>query len=154
MRRLISLWVHMSETNGNGGGLSILVVEDDADAAQSYAVLLGLWGHHVRTALNGPTALLHATDSVPDVVLIDIGLPGMDGFELARRLRGRSTDRRPFLVAITGFGMEEDRRRATEAGIDLYLLKPVEPEMLLRLLRSFEKVVSGLVPHVPAESAS
>jgi CheY-like chemotaxis protein len=139
----------MSDPNAAESGLSILVVEDNADAAESCAVLLRVWGHRVTTARDGPTALLHAAASVPDVALIDIGLPRMDGYEVARRLREQSSDRRPFMVAITGHGMADDRVRAARAGIDLHLLKPVEPELLLDLLRSFERVVGGSEPAMP-----
>jgi CheY-like chemotaxis protein len=120
-------------------GLSVLVVEDDADAAHTYAVLLGIFGHRVRIAADGPAAVRLAAESAPDVALIDIGLPGMDGCAVAERLRGASADRRPLLVAITGYGEAEFRRRSDEAGIDLHLKKPVDPEKLLRLLRRFER---------------
>jgi CheY-like chemotaxis protein len=124
-------------------GLNVLVVEDDADAGHTYDALLSLFGHRVRVAPDGPTALGLAADVAPDVVLIDHGLPGMDDCELAKRLRQQSSDRRPLMVAITGSGDVEDRRRSRAAGIDLHLTKPVDPESLRRLLRRFEQVISG-----------
>jgi CheY-like chemotaxis protein len=130
-------------------GLSVLVVEDDPDAGRSYAMLLELLGHRVRVANDGPTALRLAAESTPDVALIDIGLPHMDGCEVAKRLRGQSPDRRPLLVAITGYGQEEDRRRSDAAGIDLHLLKPVEPEKLKEFLRRFEHIIDGAEQPIP-----
>jgi CheY-like chemotaxis protein len=77
------------------------------------------------------------------VLLLDIGLPGMSGWELARWVTEQPAEKRPLLVAITGYGREEDRRRSEEAGIDLHLVKPVDPDQLLRLLRRFYRVVAG-----------
>jgi CheY-like chemotaxis protein len=79
----------------------------------------------------------------PDVVLLDLALPGMDGYEVARRLRAQSRERRPLLIAVTGYGREEDRRRSVEAGIDLHLLKPVDLAQLQGLLRRVHRVIAG-----------
>jgi CheY-like chemotaxis protein len=122
-------------------GLSILVVEDDADAARSYEILLGLFGHRPRLASDGPTALRLAAESMPDVALIDLGLPGMDGYEVAKRLSQQSTGRRPLLIAVTGYGQEGDRLRSAAVGIDLHLVKPVDPDEIMDLLRRFERVI-------------
>ena len=126
---------------GQGRGLLVLVVEDDADTAATLAQLLRLEGHRVRTAPDGPTALDEAAADQPDVVLLDIGLPGLDGWEVARRLRLRATPKHPLTVALTGYGREEDRHSSREAGIDLHLVKPADPEYLAQLLRDFRALL-------------
>ncbi len=123
-------------------GLSVLVVEGDEEAANTTARLLRLWEHEVRVAPDGPAALRAAQDGQPDVVLLDIGLPGdVDGYGVARRIGEWSKWKRPLLVAVTGSGREEDRRRSVEAGIDLLLVKPVDPDRLHWLLRRFQAVI-------------
>jgi CheY-like chemotaxis protein len=122
-------------------GLRILVVEDNADSAVSLARFLRGLGHEVEVAPDGPTAVTAAQARRPDVVLLDIGLPGLDGWEVARRLQGHPAERRPLLVAITGHDQEADRRRSDEAGIDLHVAKPVDPEQLRRLLQRFQSVI-------------
>ncbi|HEX8200363.1 MAG TPA: PAS domain S-box protein, partial [Isosphaeraceae bacterium] len=113
----------------------VLVVDDNVDAATSLAKLLArLMGQEVRVAHDGPDALGLAGEFRPEVVLLDIGMPGMDGYEVARRLRGRPECERALLVALTGWGQEEDRRRSHAAGFDLHLVKPVDPELLRSLL--------------------
>lgn len=114
----------------------MLVVDDNRDAAESMTVLLELWGHEVRIANDGPDALALATQYQPDTVLLDIGLPGMDGYEVARRLRNLPHSDNMFLVAVTGYGQDEDRRRAYETGFNFHLTKPVEPAQLESLLAS------------------
>ena len=96
-------------------------------------MLLEIWGHEVAVANDPDAALEAARARRPEIVLLDIGLPGMDGYELAKRLRREGFDR-AFLAAITGYGEDEDRRRALEAGFDSHLVKPVEPEVLQALL--------------------
>jgi CheY-like chemotaxis protein len=115
--------------------LRVLVVEDYVDAATSTAEMVRLDGHDVRVAPDGPTALAAASAEEPDVVLLDLGLPGMNGFDVARRL-AEVCRRKPFLIAVSGFGGDEPRQRSAEAGIDLYLLKPADPEQLLRILQN------------------
>ena len=112
----------------------ILVVDDNLDAAEGLAMLLSLRGHEVATAYDGQSAIDQARELQPDVVLLDIGLPRLDGFEVARRLREEHTSRPMLLVALTGYGQERDRVRAREAGFDHHLLKPVRLEMLEGLL--------------------
>jgi signal transduction histidine kinase len=112
----------------------VLVVDDNTDSAESLDRLLGLQGHEVRTAHDGPTALRVAQMFGPEVVLLDIGLPQMDGYEVARQLREQIGLRQVVLVALTGYGQEEDRRKAAEAGFDAHLTKPADPAALHRLL--------------------
>lgn len=114
----------------------ILVVDDNVDSAQGMAMLQRVRGHDVRTAFDGPSALALATESAPEVILLDIGLPGMDGFEVARRLRAAPTTATSVLIAMSGYGSEEDRAKAKEAGFDDYLVKPVELERLRALLEA------------------
>jgi CheY-like chemotaxis protein len=123
--------------------LHLLLVEDDADTAASFALLLQLLGHEVQVARDGPEALLQAEDNPPDVVLLDIGLPGMDGWQVARRLHLIAGGRTPLLVAITGYGQEADRERSRQAGIHLHLLKPLDPSELEELLRRFQAILKG-----------
>ncbi len=94
-------------------------------------MILKTSGYEVRMAFDGPSALREAERYRPDAVLLDIGLPGMNGYEVARSLRQRAAFRRTPLVAITGYGQDEDRRRSREAGFDLHLTKPVDPGELL-----------------------
>ena len=112
----------------------VLVVDDNEDGARILARLLTACGHQAELAHDGPTALEAASARPPDVVLLDIGLPGMDGFEVARRLREREGPDRALLVALTGYGREEDLRRSREAGFDHHLVKPVDPQSLIDLL--------------------
>lgn len=117
-----------------GTARRILVVDDNEDARDSLDLLLRLDGHEIRKAADGPAALAAAPEFRPDVVLLDIGLPGMDGYEVARRLREQSSTRGALLVAITGYGQPDDRLRAEAAGFDHHLVKPVDPEALGRVL--------------------
>ena len=115
-------------------GLSILVVEDNLDGRESLRDLLEIWGHHVEVAASGSEGLARALATRPQVALLDIGLPELDGNELARRIRaalGRDGMR---LIAMTGYGQPEDRRRSLDAGFDDYLVKPVDPGQLARML--------------------
>ena len=118
-------------------GRSILIVEDNADARDALRVLLELDGHAVEAAGEGQEALELARAKDPDIALVDIGLPGIDGYEVARRVRARDA-RRPVLIALTGYGQPEDRRRAAEAGFDEMLVKPVDPTALAELLATLE----------------
>ena len=114
----------------------ILVVDDNVDAAESLSRLLRLQAHEVRVAYDGLAALAAARDMNPDVVLLDIGLPELDGLEVARSLRARGDGPRPLLVAMTGFGQAEDRARTAAAGFDHHLTKPVDPKLLQTLLQT------------------
>lgn len=112
----------------------VLVVDDNADSAEMMATLLELDGHEVRVAHDAESALAVAAQFTPDVGLFDIGLPEMDGYELARRVRGDERLPNMYLVAVTGWGEDDDRRRASEAGFDSYLMKPAEPDIVRRIL--------------------
>jgi CheY-like chemotaxis protein len=116
--------------------LHILVVEDHKDTANTTAQLLTLYGFEVQVAADGMAALEAARSWQPDVVLLDIGLPGLDGYKVAKRLP--ALEKRPLLIAVTGYGRDVDRRRSQQAGIDLHLVKPVDPEQLLTVLRRFQ----------------
>jgi CheY-like chemotaxis protein len=115
--------------------LHILVVEDNPDGRESLRDLLEIWGHEVELAENGPDGVKSALGYQPDVALIDIGLPGLDGNEVAQRIRAALEGDRMALIAMTGYGQPEDRRRALQAGFDAYLVKPVDPGELARTLR-------------------
>jgi signal transduction histidine kinase len=112
----------------------ILVVDDNADAAESLAMLLKFGGHEVRIAHDGPSTFALAHEFRPDILFLDIGLPGMNGFEVARLLRQKLDLTGVRLVAVSGWGSEEDRRKSQEAGFDNHLTKPVEPSQLEELL--------------------
>ncbi len=115
----------------------MLVVEDNVDAADSLSLLLRLYGHDVQVARTGPTALEMASDFHPDVVLLDIGLPGMDGYQVAKHLRERPEFKNVMLCALTGFTPSEaDRQRQQETGFDHYFVKPVELKSLLELFET------------------
>ena len=114
--------------------LHVLVVEDNPDGRESLRELLEIWGHHVSVAEDGPEGLEKAFSLRPDVALIDIGLPGLDGNEVARSIRSILGARAISLIAMTGYGQPEDRRRALQSGFDFYLVKPVDPTLLAKLL--------------------
>ena len=114
--------------------LKILLVEDNEDAAEIVADILRLFGHQVFVARDGPTAIEIALEVRPGMVLLDIGLPGMDGYEVARALRARADLAQPRLVALTGYGQEEDRLRSRDAGFDHHLVKPLDLTLLRNIL--------------------
>jgi PAS domain S-box-containing protein len=118
----------------------VLVVDDNVDAAESMATLLHALGHTVKTVHDGPSALEAVRSFRPEVVLLDIGLPGMSGLDVARALRAQPENRDLLLVAVTGYGQEEDRRRSGEAGFQHHLVKPVAPAELCNLLYRLQKV--------------
>ena len=111
----------------------VLVVDDNEDAADSLATLLDVVGYQVRVAYDGPEAIEAADDFKPDAALLDIGLPHLSGYDIARHIRG-TLGTNVLLVAITGWGAEEDRRRAREAGFDHHFTKPADFERLVGLL--------------------
>jgi CheY-like chemotaxis protein len=111
-------------------GRRILVVDDNIDAAESIAVFLRLEGHEVRTVSDGPQAVAIAQVFAPQVAVVDIGLPGMSGYEVARRLRLQGAAAPALLIALTGYGQKEDRARSTEAGFDYHFVKPADPRSI------------------------
>ena len=116
-------------------GLRVLVADDNNDALESLALLLEVTGHTACKAVDGAETLQLAASWQPDVALLDIGMPNLDGYEVARRIRSESWGRRMFLVAVSGWGQSEDRRRATEAGFDLHFRKPIGLPILEDILR-------------------
>jgi CheY-like chemotaxis protein len=112
----------------------ILVVDDNTDSARSLAALQKRRGHETRTAFTGPEAVAVAADFLPEVVLLDIGLPGMDGFAVARELRAMPALQGVLLIAMTGYGHGQDRARAAAAGFDEYMVKPLDLAQLQKSL--------------------
>jgi PAS domain S-box-containing protein len=129
-------------------GMRVLVVDDNVDAAESLAMILRAMGCDVRTAHDGPSALKVCAASRPTLILLDIGMPGMDGFDVIRRLRAAFPSTGLRIVAVTGWGQEEDRRRTHAAGFDGHLVKPVDPAKLQGLLASMrdEERATPVVP--------
>ena len=127
------------------GPLRILVVDDSADSAESLGMILSMGGHEVRTALDSGEAHRIALEFRPDVALLDIGLPGTDGYEVGRRLRSETTLQGIYLVAVTGYGQDEDRKRSEEAGFQAHLVKPVDPAMLRSVMIAARNRVTSAV---------
>ncbi len=134
---------HSMSANSHLPRRRILVVDDNVDAAESLSMLLSLEGHEVQVAHDGPTALRLAEVFKPDVVLLDIGLPRMDGYEVACRLREQPAQKGLLLVALTGYGQDEDRRRSHEAGFHVHLVKPVDLDALRVALAHSGALVPG-----------
>jgi CheY-like chemotaxis protein len=120
--------------NAPKGSRRILVAEDSKATAESMAKLLELLGHEVLVARDGPQAIAAALTWRPEFIMLDIGLPAVDGYAVAARLRQEEVCRDTIIIAVTGYGQEDDRRRSREAGIDHHLLKPVSADVLLPLL--------------------
>ena len=123
--------------------LRVLVVEDHRDAAEMLRDLLELNGYEVQVALTGPDGVRAAREYHPDVILCDLGLPGMDGYEVATALRTLPGGARRRLVAVTGYGQDEDRRRSREAGFQYHLVKPIDPEELQEVLSTLADDMAG-----------
>lgn len=116
--------------------LSILVVDDNKDAADALVALLSVQGYRASAAYSGSAAIRDADQVRPDVVLLDIGMPKLNGYDAARRLRAAAWGKQALLVALTGWGQDEDRRRTKEAGFDAHLVKPADPAALADLLEN------------------
>jgi CheY-like chemotaxis protein len=135
-------------TSADGGGVAsssgtprrVLVVDDSHDAAESMALILQLRGHEVQIAHDGPSALTLARSFHPHAVLLDIGLPGMDGYEVAARLREQPETSGVFIAAVTGYGREEDKLKALAVGCNHHLTKPV-------VLEELETLLGGVAEH-------
>lgn len=137
-------------TSDRGYSLTVLVVDDSPDTADSFAELLRLHGHAVRVAFDGAAALTSVVADTPDVVFLDILMsPGPDGCEVARRIRAYCAGRnkQPLLIAVTGCGTDADRFRSAGAGFDLHLVKPVDPALLTGIMERFRRL---LAPSIPA----
>ncbi|MEO6710382.1 MAG: ATP-binding protein, partial [Planctomycetota bacterium] len=121
-------------TQEAGSGFRVLVVDDNRDSADSLVIALTLNGHVTATAYDGEEALSKAREFLPDAVFLDIGLPGISGYEAARRIRAEPWGKEILLLALSGWGQEEDQQRSHEAGFDQHLVKPVDPSVLTDLL--------------------
>ncbi len=119
--------------------LRVLIVDDNRDAVAMLRILLELSNYEVSTAFEGEEALAIAERERPDVVLLDIGLPDLDGYEVCRRLRAQPWGRRMLIAAQTGWNQESDRRRSLEAGFDVHLIKPVETSTICDLLAKYQQ---------------
>ncbi len=126
------------------GALRILVVDDSSDSALTLGVILELQGHEIATANDGLSAIQLVSTWAPDVVLLDIGLPGMDGYQVARKLREGCTFDRLKLIALTGYGGDEVRSRAIQAGFDFHFVKPVNLEELVKVLATIRRRVEPI----------
>jgi CheY-like chemotaxis protein len=124
----------MSESAAPRAGRRILVVDDDHDSAESLAMLIQLMGHDVRAAHNGLAAVDLAEAFRPDLIVLDIGMPGLDGYEVCRRIRQHSWGQETVIAALTGWSRDEDRDRSEQAGFDHFLVKPVDPKALEDLI--------------------
>jgi signal transduction histidine kinase/CheY-like chemotaxis protein len=129
-----------------GSALRILVVDDNVDAAETLKMLIEDVGHETRIAHSGPDGLAAVDAFQPEVVVLDIGLPGMSGYEVAQRLRAGQAARQPVLIAVTGWGSAEDQRRARAAGFDEHLVKPVDPDRLLGFLEAARTRKAAIEP--------
>jgi CheY-like chemotaxis protein len=118
----------------HGPARRVLVVDDNIDAAESAAMLLRIWGHVVHTVHDGLSVLQAVRDFQPEIILLDIGLPGMTGYEVAQLLRAQPESQSLVLAAITGYGQEADKRRSREAGFNMHLTKPLDPIKLEKLI--------------------
>jgi CheY-like chemotaxis protein len=112
----------------------VLLIEDNEDSRHTLSVALALYGHHLQEAGDGAEGVRIALAEQPDVAVVDIGLPGLDGYEVARRLRSAPGLRRIGLIALTGYGQAEDKQRALDAGFDIHLSKPVDPARLIQAI--------------------
>jgi CheY-like chemotaxis protein len=129
----------MSESAAARAGRRILVVDDDHDSAESLAMLIQLMGHEVRAAHNGLAAVDLAEAFRPDLIVLDIGMPGLDGYEVCRRIRQHSWGRAAVIAALTGWSRDEDRDRSEQAGFDHFLVKPVDPKALENLIAAVRR---------------
>jgi DNA-binding response OmpR family regulator len=128
-------------TRPQAGGLNVLVVEHDDNLADVEASLLATEDHAVKVACDVQAAVRESRDFQPDVVFLDLGLPELDGLQIARRLRGMDQSKRPMLIAVTTRDDDEQLRRYKAIGVDMHLVKPIVPETLCMLLRQFRRVL-------------
>jgi CheY-like chemotaxis protein len=130
-----------AKQSADAGGMRVLVVDDSHQSAQTIKILLELSGHDVRAVHDGPAALAAYRTYRPDAVLLDVGLPGMSGYDVARQIRREQGDKKPLIVAVSGYGQEEDKRQAQESGCDFHMTKPVDPTKLVALIASAPSLV-------------
>jgi CheY-like chemotaxis protein len=123
-------------------GLRVVVVDDNVDSAEAMSLLVRHYGHDVQVAHDGERALQVAEEHRPHVVLLDISLPRVDGYEVARRLRTQPWAAATSIVALSGWAPDPDRQRSVEAGFDRYLVKPADPDELLRLLADIQRMLA------------
>ena len=114
----------------------VLVVDDNRDGAQTLAMLLRYAGHQVKVAFNGPQALQVAQEQKPSVILLDLAMPGMDGFQVAKALRERPETKEALIIAVSGYGNQDDHQRCLSEGFNQHLLKPVKKEQVLEIIKS------------------
>ncbi|HYN10321.1 MAG TPA: response regulator [Vicinamibacterales bacterium] len=124
----------MTETVARAAGRKILVADDDQDSAESLAMLFQLMGHEVRAAQNGLAAVDLAETFRPDLIVLDIGMPGLDGYEVCRRIRRHEWGQAIVIAALTGWARDEDKGRSQQAGFNHHLVKPVDPKALEDLI--------------------
>ena len=122
--------------------LRVLVVDDETDTAGSFRLILDVWGYDVRVAAIGPDAIFLASDYHPAIVFLDLGIPGLNGCEVARALAG--LPHRPFIVVVSDFGTQEDRNRSADAGANLHLLKPPDLDVVKKLLEIMSRVTATI----------
>ena len=120
----------------------ILVVDDNHDSALSLAMMLSIMGHETRTAHDGESAVQTAESFLPEVMLLDIGLPKLNGYEVAQRIRQQPWGTSMYLIAVTGWGQDEDRQRSSEVGLNVHMVKPVEPAALEKLLSDLQSTTA------------
>jgi CheY-like chemotaxis protein len=131
----------MSENTTRPAGWKILVADDDQDSAESLAMLFQLMGHDVRSAQSGLAAIDVAAEFRPELIVLDIGMPGLDGYEVCRRIRQHPWGQAIVIAALTGWTRDEDRDRSEQAGFNHFLVKPVDPKAL-------EDLIAGLGRHL------
>ena len=145
-RRFNSLAAEAPTTAKGGLRRRVLIVDDNRNSAKSLSMLLQMEGHQVTVAFDGPSALEAARTTLPEVILLDIGLPGMDGLEVARRLRQDPNLDNVLLVALSGYGQDEDLRRSREAGFNSHLIKPVKLGTLNKLILNPDLAIQDCPP--------
>jgi CheY-like chemotaxis protein len=114
------------------------VADDNADSVTTMAMLLSSFGHEVRTSDDGLEAVRLAAEFEPDVIILDIGMPGLNGYEACRRIRAQPAGEKAVMIALSGWGQEDDKRQSEEAGFQYHIVKPVDPTALIQLLTQFE----------------
>src|SRR5437868_11032136 len=134
-------------TDAMAVGLRVLVVDDNRDVAETTATILRLSGCDTHVAFDGRSGLDAIERLQPDAVLLDIGLPGLDGYQVAERMRTLPAHRRTLVVAVSGYGQEEDRARSKAAGFDYHVVKPIDPAVITGLLASLRQ--GGIPPQLP-----